>query len=207
MGSVANGLDRIFRGAQELADQMVLDLRMVAEQPGDGVRAVLALGERRVAGLLALGRLDVGGHRLRDREARLRVLLAALELRPGQHALADRVEPPDAGPDLAIGDALDLERMQAAEIGDLVEGQPGIVDQPNRRGFRHERLVHARLLENACRRRVARGVSHARPWQPGLTNRFAYGVKAVSSTGHVVCACRNEPSIERRPPQSGTGTV
>jgi hypothetical protein len=99
------------------------------------------------ARLATLGRLDRRCHRLGDREPALRILFAALELGAGEHALADRVEATDPCTHLAVGDALDLERMQPAEIGDLVECQSGIVDQPNRGGFRHERLVHARLLQ------------------------------------------------------------
>ena len=32
---------------------------------------------------------------------------------------------------LAVGDRLHLERVQPAEVGDLLEGQRGVVDQPD----------------------------------------------------------------------------
>src|SRR3546814_5772093 len=41
-----------------------------------------------------------------------------------------------------IGDRLHFQNMQAAEIGDLFESESGVVDQPGRRGVRHERLRH-----------------------------------------------------------------
>ena len=47
----------------------------------------------------------------------------------------------NAGRDLAVGDALHLERMQFAEIGDLIEGQRGVLDEPNGRRLRHQRGV------------------------------------------------------------------
>ena len=51
-----------------------------------------------------------------------RGLLAARDLLARQLAGRDRIEPANAGGDLAVGDALDLERMQLAEVGDLLEG-------------------------------------------------------------------------------------
>jgi hypothetical protein len=36
---------------------------------------------------------------------------------------------------LAVGDALDLERVQAGEVGDLLEGERGVVDQPDGGGL------------------------------------------------------------------------
>jgi hypothetical protein len=36
--------------------------------------------------------------------------------------------------------------MQAAEVGDLLESQAGIVDQPHGGGFGHQRSVHRELL-------------------------------------------------------------
>ena len=51
----------------------------------------------------------------------LRVLLGRGDLLAGELAGGDRVVALDAGGDLAVGDAFDLERMQLAELGDLVE--------------------------------------------------------------------------------------
>ena len=90
-------------------------LRMVAQQPGDRVRAVLPLAERRVARLPALERLDVAGDRLGDLQAVFRVGLALADLVARQHARADRVEAAHARGHLAVGDPSDLERMQPAE--------------------------------------------------------------------------------------------
>ena len=51
----------------------------------------------------------------------------------------DRVEALDALRCVAVGDRLDLERVQLAEIRHLIEGQRGIVQQPHGGCFRHQR--------------------------------------------------------------------
>ncbi len=61
-------------------------------------------------------------------------------------ARRDRVVAADAGADLAVGDALHLERVQLAEGGDLVERQRRILDQPDGRRFRHQRGVGHEIL-------------------------------------------------------------
>ena len=69
---------------------------MVAQQPGDRVRSVLALGERRVARLLPLGDLEVGDAGRGDLQTRLRVLLAALDLAALHLAARDRIQAANA---------------------------------------------------------------------------------------------------------------
>jgi len=59
-----------------------------------------------------------------------------------QLSRGDGVDAFDPGCDLAIGDALNFQRMQVAESGDLVKGQRGVVDQPNGRRFRHQYFGH-----------------------------------------------------------------
>ena len=54
-------------------------------------------------------------------EARRLVRFGACDVLAGQLAVGDGVEADDADRDLAVGDALDLERVHAAEIGDLPE--------------------------------------------------------------------------------------
>ena len=63
----------------------------------------------------------------------------ALELLAGELAGGDRVEALDAGRHFAIGNAAHLERVQLAELGDLLEGQRGVLDQPDRSGLGHQR--------------------------------------------------------------------
>src|SRR5690606_30700294 len=76
----------------------------------------------------------------------LGVLLATLDFVAGQLPAGHRIETPDARADLAVRDALDLERMQAAELGDLLEGETGIVHQPDGSGLGHQRSIHHELL-------------------------------------------------------------
>ena len=54
VGLVADRLDGLLGGAQQLGDLAVRQLRMIAHQPGDRRRAVLPLGQRRVARRLLL---------------------------------------------------------------------------------------------------------------------------------------------------------
>ena len=61
-------------------------------------------------------------------------------------AAGDRVEPDHADGDLAIGDALDFQAMQAAKLRDLVECQAGILDQPDGGCFGHQRISHNNSL-------------------------------------------------------------
>lgn len=49
----------------------------------------------------------------------------------------------NAGRHVAVGDGLDLERMQTAKRRDLIKGQGRVLDQPYGGRFGHERLRHA----------------------------------------------------------------
>jgi len=68
------------------------------------------------------------------------------DLLGGGLPVGDRVEPLHLDGDLAIGDRLHLERVQTAEIGDLVEGQGGVLDQPHGGRFRHQGSGHGKFL-------------------------------------------------------------
>ena len=113
------------------------ELRVVAEQEGDGVRTVVALGHRRVARAAQALR-----HRQRGRhqpQPYLRIGLGAADLLGRDLAVGDRVVADDALCHLAIGDRLHLERVHAAEVGDLGEGERGLLDQPHGGGLGHQR--------------------------------------------------------------------
>jgi len=75
--------------------------------------------------------VDLGRKRLRrELEPRLRVGLAALDLLRRRLAVRHRIEALHLVRHFAVCDGLDLERMQLAEIGDLLKGQRGVLDQP-----------------------------------------------------------------------------
>ena len=66
----------------------------------------------------------------------------------------NRIVALDAGRHLAVGDSLDLERVQFAELGDLVEAQRGVLDQPYRRSLGHQRgFAHLDMLLAIARAR------------------------------------------------------
>ena len=76
--------------------------------------------------------------RVQELTERLGVLGAHLEadvvhggrdLLAGELSGSDRIMSANARGDVAIGDALHLQRMQFAEIGDLIEGQRGVLDE------------------------------------------------------------------------------
>jgi len=55
-------------------------------------------------------------------------------------AVGDGVGAADVARHFAVGDALHLQRVQPAEVSDLVEGQRGVVHQPDGGRLRHEDL-------------------------------------------------------------------
>ena len=61
----------------------------------------------------------------------IRVRLALGDFFAGELPGRDGIAPDDALGALVIGDGLHLERVQLAEIGDLIEGQRGVLDQPD----------------------------------------------------------------------------
>jgi len=68
--------------------------------------------------------------------------LGRVDLAAGHLAVLQRINALDSGADLAVGDGLNFEGVQAAKIGDLFERQRRIVDQPDGRRFRHQRIRH-----------------------------------------------------------------
>ena len=134
VGAVADLRDGRLGRADQADDLRVLELGMVAQQPEDGVRTVLALRDRGVA--RALGALDLRHLHLAlgELEVMIWVLGGALQLLAGELPGGDGVEALDAGGDFAIGDAADFERMQLTEFGDLLEGQGGCLLYTSRSG-------------------------------------------------------------------------
>ena len=121
MGAVADRLDGRFGGSDEPHDLGILELRVIADEPQDGIRPVLAPRHRSVTRtLLGFGfrqpHLGVG-----ELEALLEVALGSLDVLATQLAGLHGVETLDALGCVAVGDCLDLERVQLAEIGNLVE--------------------------------------------------------------------------------------
>jgi hypothetical protein len=66
------------------------------------------------------------------------ILLGSRDLLARQLAVGDRVHALDALRDVAVGDTLHFQHMQAAELGNLLEGQRGVLHQPDGSGFRHQ---------------------------------------------------------------------
>ena len=142
MASVAHALDRRLGGADEAGDLRIGQFRVVAQQPGDGVRAVLAARDRRVAGPRARRHRRQFVFAFRDLQPQIRVLLAALDLGAGQMARGDRVHALDPLGHIAIGDALHFKNVKTAEIRHLVKGERGVFDEPDGRRLGHKGLNH-----------------------------------------------------------------
>ena len=77
--------------------------------------------------------------------------LGLLDLLAGQLAGQDRVETLDALRGVAVGNRLHLERVQLAEIGDLVEGQASVLDQPDGGRLGHQRCVSHSEISSVLR--------------------------------------------------------
>jgi hypothetical protein len=107
-------------GAHQAHDLRVLEFRVVAHQPLDGIGALVAPRNRRTARAFALGgsNANLG---LAQLEAIVRVGLGLLDFFAGELAILDWVHTHDAAGHVAIGDALDLQRMQRAKGSDLLE--------------------------------------------------------------------------------------
>ena len=164
--ALANRLQRRLGGADEAHYLRILQFGMVAQQPENGVGPVLPARQRRIARaalLLELGQAHLGGG---ERQAMARVLLGFGDLLAGELARGDRVVALDAGRHFAVGDAFDLEGVQFAELGDLIERQRGVFDQPDGRRFGHQRrFAHdlLKLLSGEERAAPAGGPGEAEP--------------------------------------------
>ncbi|MNV83848.1 hypothetical protein D3C71_1776750 [compost metagenome] len=90
MGALADLLDRRFGGADKAGNLCVLQLGMVANQPENGVRTILALGDRRVARALALA-IGNADFRLRKLQLVVRISLGAGDLVARQLSGSDRI--------------------------------------------------------------------------------------------------------------------
>ncbi len=100
---------------------------MVADDPSDAVRLVLAFGDRRVArpaGAADLIRL------LLDAKLVIGIVLTAVDLVLVELAGADRVAAGELGRGGIVGDGLDFEDVEPAKFRDLLESERRIVDQP-----------------------------------------------------------------------------
>ena len=117
-------------------------------------RAALLGGLQHLGVAALLGDHAVGG-----------ILLGLLQLLAAELAVADRVGAADVAGDLAVGDAGDLKRVQAAEIGHLLERQRAVVDQPDGGGLGHQDVGHgAWALSRAARPgRAALALKRRRP--------------------------------------------
>src|SRR5205807_3083683 len=79
----------------------------------------------------------------RKLEPRLRIGLAAFDLLRRGLTVCHRVEPLHLVRHFAVGDGLDLQRMQLAKIGYLVKGERSVFDQPYGGRLGHQRCGHA----------------------------------------------------------------
>ena len=77
----------------------------------------------------------------------LGILLGGVNFLAGQLAIGDRIRAADIPGNLAVGDTLHFKRMEPAEIGDLLEGQRRVVDQPDSGRLRHQNVGHEGLLK------------------------------------------------------------
>jgi hypothetical protein len=110
---------------------------MVLKEPQDGIGPVLTARYGRVARAalgLDLGHLDFGFGQLQPVGG---IQLGCGDLLARQLAGGNWIHAFDAMGHVAIGNALHLEHVQAAELGDLLEGKRGVVDQPYSSRFRH----------------------------------------------------------------------
>jgi hypothetical protein len=141
----AHLVDGRLGGAQQLGDLRVGHFRVVAQEPGDGVRAVLTTRHRGVARGLLLRLQQFGVTADLGLHAVGVVGLRLVELFAGQLAIADRIGAADVARHFAVGDAAHFQRVQITEVGDLLEAQRRIVHEPDGRRLGHQDVGHAVL--------------------------------------------------------------
>ena len=207
---LTHGVDRRLGGAEQLADLRVAQLVVVLEQPGDGVGAVLPFADRCVAG--ASGALRHFRGRADGLQPLGGILFAALDILAADLPVGDGVEAANTDCDLAIGDALHLERMQLAERRNLIEGERGVVDQPHRRGLGHQQLGHLIGSFHCCPHvAVPRpALSPAATCEAVGISPTCWGAQSRSSPGITsscapagFCRCAGLPPCGREPPPPG----
>src|SRR5690606_9642830 len=188
VGAVAHLFDRRLGRANQLHDLGVRHFRVVLQEPCDRVRAVLAAGDRGVAGAALLHLRQVDALLLKRLQDVGLIRFALGDLFAREEAAGDRIDAADALGDVLVGDALHFERVQTREFGDLLEGERGVFDQPHGGGLRHQDV---RGHERGSRYAKAPGVVARRwaRWSNGLTNP---GADQVSCRAYSPGAPRRE---------------
>src|SRR5262249_15533850 len=110
MGALADRLNSGLRGADKAHDLAVLDLGMVAHQPEDGIRAILATRYRCIARALLSLRLWQANFGIEQLEPVIRIGDAFLDLFAAELACEHGIETLYALRRIAVGDCLHLER-------------------------------------------------------------------------------------------------
>ena len=141
MRLVSNGLDRVLGCANELNDLSIFKQRVMLGEPSDCIRLFLAARHGRVAralGTCLWAWVGAGP----NFQACFRIFLTPLDFGQVQGVVLGRVDTDDVGVKVAIGDALNFQWMNAAEFGDLIKTQRGVVNQPYRCSLRHQWTIH-----------------------------------------------------------------
>src|ERR1700730_10322406 len=137
MRPVADCLQRRFRSAGETHDLRILQLGMIAHQPENRIRTILPPRQWRVARAALAAWLRQADLRYRKLQMVLFIRFRRRDFLAGQLARRNRIMSPDPGGDFTVRDTLYLKRMKLAKIGDLLEGERCILDEPNRGGLGH----------------------------------------------------------------------
>ena len=75
-------------------------------------------------------------------QPRGRILLAAVDFFPGQLAIAHRVDTDNTHVNFFVGDGLNLQRVETAEVSDLLKCECSIFDEPYGSRLGHKQLGH-----------------------------------------------------------------
>ena len=118
------------------------------DDPGDAVRLVRPLADGGVA--RPLGAADLVGA-LGHLHAIVGIGLSLVDLVLGQLMRPHRIAAGQLACGGVIGDRLHFQDVEAAELGDLLEAERSIVDQPRGGRMGHERLGHG---ETSCLKQI-----------------------------------------------------
>ena len=141
MCPLTDRLDGRLGRANQLADLAVGQFGVEFHQPQDRRRTVLPLGQRRITRTAALF-LTHSGRIVFQCQFVHGIFLGRLDFLGRQLVVGDRIKALHTGRHIAIRNALHFQLMQFTKIGDLLEADGGVINQPNGGCFCHDRFGH-----------------------------------------------------------------
>ena len=144
MGPLTDGLNGRLGCPDQFRYLTIRKLRVKFNQPEDRSRAVLTLGQRRIARTTTFFFTHGSGIKL-QRQLMRWIGLRFVQLFLGQLIVGNWIEAFYASRHISIGNALNFKLMHFNKVSNLLKAESCIVHQPNCGGFCHNRFCHLGL--------------------------------------------------------------